>query len=86
MKKSAFAVLAAAVFIFTGCAGCFFTPEEEKLAFVNNACISAAMLRQKSALYGVEVANAKQAKEFLNLLINDALVSQAAKEIGRAHV
>lgn len=80
MNKKAAVVFAAAVFILAGCGSCLFTPEEEKLAVVNNACISAGMLKEKSALYGVEVTNAKQAKEFLNLLINDALVSNAAKE------
>jgi len=80
MKR--FLPYAACAFIFFGCGKCGFMPEKDVLAVVNGKCISKKDFSMKAKLYGVKVDGKKEAADFLNLLINDRLIIDRAKDDG----
>ena len=75
MKGAAAALIA--VFILSAC---MTVAGDDVLAEVNSRKITKKNVMTKSALYGLEVSDEGAVRDFLNLLINDYLILEAAKE------
>lgn len=82
MSRRLFGAVAIFLLVASGCGRCVFTPENEILARVNKDCITTGDLREKAVLYGVSISNRRQARELLNLLINDSLILEEAQRRG----
>lgn len=78
MKRTAAAVLLAAALAFGGCSDCYKSPRA--VASINGECVAVSEVRVKTSLYGIELTSQKEAKDFLNLLINNRLIIEEARK------
>ena len=76
------AVVLPVLFVLSGCGNCNLAGKTEILAKVNGRCITVDMLSQKAAMYNIQINSAKEAKKFLNLVINNYLILEEAKKDG----